>query len=319
MSPGAFRKKKTASRCTTEAARDEHVFEIVGYSLKRGLGVGKFVRSRVFSVGGYDWSIRFFPDGLNESCKEYVSVYLELMSNNSEVRACYSLGLIHQASKTPGIEWSRKLPRLFKSSDNTRRFGPRNPKFLLRTELEMDYICDDCLTIECNIVVAMKPQLSDVRVNYEIDVPTCDIPEHFAELLDQKKRVVTIKDVEPDIFKALLRFVDTGSMHGMGDDLDGDDYKDMIWHLIAAADKYAIDRLKLMCQSILSKNLSVENVATTLALADQHNCDKLKEVCIEFITMEDMNALVSTQGFLFCQSSSELESIDGHYCLESSF
>nr|CAB3482451.1 unnamed protein product [Digitaria exilis] len=59
--------------------------------------------------------------------------------------------------------------------------------------------------------------------------------------------------------------------------------------------KYAVDRQKMMCQSILSKNLSMENVATALALADQHNCDKLKEVCIELNMMDDMNALVSTQ------------------------
>ncbi|KAL6843187.1 hypothetical protein ACP4OV_026900 [Aristida adscensionis] len=72
----------------------------------------------------------------------------------------------------------------------------------------------------------------------------------------------------------------------------------MIWHLLAAADRYAMDRLKLICQSVLSKNLNVENVATTLALADQHNCDRLKEVCIEFITSPDeMNAVLSTQGY----------------------
>ncbi|KAF8662643.1 hypothetical protein HU200_056244 [Digitaria exilis] len=268
--------KKTASGCTTEAARGEHVFKIVGYSLKRGLGVGKFVRSRTFSVGGYDWAIRFYPEGLVESVKDCVSVYLELMSENAEARACYGLRLIYQTNRMTGIEY--KSPRLFRSSDNTRRFGPRNPRFVLRTELEKNCVRDDCLAIKCNIAVVKESQLSDIKVSYEIEVPPCDIPEHFAEL-------------------ALLRFVYTGLVHGMGDDLDGDDYKDTIWHLLAAADRYAVDRLKLMCQSILSKNLSMKNVAATLALADQHNCDKLKEVCIEFITMEDMNALVSTQGY----------------------
>ncbi|CAO2201001.1 unnamed protein product [Urochloa humidicola] len=109
---------------------------------------------------------------------------------------------------------------------------------------------------------------------------------------------VTIEDIQPVIFKALLRFIYTGSLHdGVGDDLGGDDYRDMLWHLLVAADRYAMDRLKLVCQSILSKNLHVETVAATLALADQHNCDKLKEVCIEFITTGDMNAVVATQGY----------------------
>jgi speckle-type POZ protein len=35
-----------------------------------------------------------------------------------------------------------------------------------------------------------------------------------------------------------------------------------------------------------------------LALADQHNCDKLKDVCIEFIASSDkMDDVVATQGY----------------------
>ncbi|OEL26136.1 BTB/POZ and MATH domain-containing protein 2 [Dichanthelium oligosanthes] len=330
--------RKTASRCTTEAARGMHVFQIVGYSLKWGLGVGKFVSSRTFTVGGYDWAIRFYPDGLTASSREYVSIYLELVSKNAEVRACYSLGLIDQTSQTTGIQCSRKFPRLFKSWDAT-RFGPQQePEFILRTELEENhYVRDDCLTIEYNLTVTKESQLSDIRVNSEIEVPPCDIPEHFAKLLDQKDGAgvtfdvageiieahkiilaarspvfkaqfyghmretmmghVTIKDMQPVIFKALLRFIYTGSVHSMGDDLDGDDYRDMLWHLLVAADRYAMDRLKLICQNILSKNLHVETVAATLALANQHKSEKLKEVCIEFITTNDTNAVVATQRF----------------------
>ncbi|CAL5007570.1 unnamed protein product [Urochloa decumbens] len=334
MMPSAS--KKTASRCTTEAARGTHLFEIVGYSLKRGLGVGKFVRSRTFTVGGYDWAIRFYPDGLNESSQEYVSIYLELMSENAEAWAFYSLVLIHKSPQKPGLEWSRNFPRLFRSSDET-RFGPSDPRFLLRTDLENDYVRDDCLAIECNLVVAKEAHVSDIVVDSEIEVPPCDIPEHFAKLLDHNDGAdvtfsvqgeiikahktilaarspvfkaqfygqmrearmghVTVEDIQPVIFRALLRFIYTGSLHGMGDDLAGDDYRDTLWHLLAAADRYAMDRLKLLCQSILSKNLHVETVAATLALADQHNCDKLKEICVEFITTGDMNAVVATQGY----------------------
>jgi speckle-type POZ protein len=118
--------------------------------------------------------------------------------------------------------------------------------------------------------------------------------QFYGQMIEARMGRVTIKDMEPVIFKALLRFIYTGSVDGMGDDLNGDD---MLWHLLAAADIYAIDRLKLMCESILSKNLNVETVANTLALADQHNCDRLKDVCIEFITNGNMNAVVATQGY----------------------
>jgi speckle-type POZ protein len=328
--------RKTASRCTTEAARGTHVFEIEGYSLKKGLGIRNFVRSRTFTVGGYDWAIRFYPDGFGVSSKDYITIFLELMTEGAAVRAFYSLGLIHQASQTVGFEWSRESPRLFRSCDLATRFGPKKARFVSRTELERDYVRDDCLAIQCNLVVAKEPLLSDITpVSSEIEVPPCDIAANLGKLLlDQKvgsdvtfqvggeifeahkiilaarspvfkaqfygqmieARMgrVTIKDMEPVIFKALLRFIYTGSVDGMGDDLNGDD---MLWHLLAAADIYAIDRLKLMCESILSKNLNVETVANTLALADQHNCDRLKDVCIEFITNGNMNAVVATQGY----------------------
>uniref|UniRef100_A0A0E0LSI3 BPM/SPOP BACK domain-containing protein n=1 Tax=Oryza punctata TaxID=4537 RepID=A0A0E0LSI3_ORYPU len=68
---------------------------------------------------------------------------------------------------------------------------------------------------------------------------------------------------------------------------------------VVAADRYAMDRLKLMCQSILGKYLDVETVATSLALADQHNCTRLKDVCIEFIrSLDQVDAMVATEGYV---------------------
>jgi speckle-type POZ protein len=53
-----------------------------------------------------------------------------------------------------------------------------------------------------------------------------------------------------------------------------------------------------MCQNILGSKLDVENVASTLGLADQYNCDRLKDVCIEFMmNLEDKNAVMETKGY----------------------
>ncbi|RLM58788.1 TD and POZ domain-containing protein 4 [Panicum miliaceum] len=38
-----------------------------------------FIRSRTFSVGGHNWSIRFYPDGYLKGDEDHISVYLELM------------------------------------------------------------------------------------------------------------------------------------------------------------------------------------------------------------------------------------------------
>lgn len=56
----------------------------------------------------------------------------------------------------------------------------------------------------------------------------------------------------------------------------------MVQHLLAVADLYNLDRLKLLCESKLCEELNSDTVATTLVLADQHNCTQLKAMCLKF-------------------------------------
>jgi speckle-type POZ protein len=117
-------------------------------------------------------------------------------------------------------------------------------------------------------------------------------------LREAKKQLVTIEDMQPDVFRALLQFIYTDSLPDM-DDPEGKPNREMINHLLVAADRYAVDRLKLVCQSILCKNIDVETVSATLALAYQHNCERLKDICLEFITSSSsvMDSVVATQGY----------------------
>lgn len=101
-----------------------------------------------------------------------------------------------------------------------------------------------------------------------------------------KRQYVIIEDKEPDVFKALLHYIYTDSLPSM-DDLDADQKEEQVKSLFAASDKFGMERMKLMCASILCKELKVENVETTLALADQHHCSQLKNVCIGFINSTD--------------------------------
>ena len=45
--------------CAPEKAQGTHTFDVFGYSLHRGMGIGRRVSSGVFSVGGHDWTIHF--------------------------------------------------------------------------------------------------------------------------------------------------------------------------------------------------------------------------------------------------------------------
>ncbi|RLN03284.1 hypothetical protein C2845_PM13G06520 [Panicum miliaceum] len=85
-----FESNWTASSHTTEAETGTHSFKIVGYSLKKGFGFGKPIQSATFTVGGYDWVIRFYPDGVGEVTKEYTAVYLILLSKDAEPKDPHS-------------------------------------------------------------------------------------------------------------------------------------------------------------------------------------------------------------------------------------
>ena len=54
-------------------------------------------------------------------------------------------------------------------------------------------------------------------------------------------------------------------------------------HLLAAADRYGLDRLRILCEAKLCEEVNVDTVATTLALAEQHHSSQLKTVCLKFI------------------------------------
>jgi len=61
----------------------------------------------------------------------------------------------------------------------------------------------------------------------------------------------------------------------------------MAQHMLAAADRYGLERLKLTCEAKLSEDVAINNVATTLALAEQHHCSQLKAECLKFVALRE--------------------------------
>ncbi|PUZ50640.1 hypothetical protein GQ55_6G074600 [Panicum hallii var. hallii] len=327
----------TVSTCTAVTEQGKHVFEIFDYSKHRGMGTGELIRSGTFSVGGFDWAIRFYPDGFATTTRDYISVYLELLSKDTRARASCDLSLVDQTTGLPTSVHKTDL-RVFNSGDLS-RFAPQCELFMRRGVFEASpYLRDDHLTIQCIATVRKGPQVSAPVLLDEIEVPPSNIAEHlwnfldagegvdvrfsvggesfaahkvvlamrspvfkaelFGRMREAKEQLVTIEEMQPEVFRTVLHFIYTDSLPDM-DGSEGDADREMIQHLLVAADRYAVDRLKLVCQSILRNNLDVETVSATMALAYQHNCDRLKDVCLEFITSSSsvMDSVVATQGY----------------------
>ncbi|MCL7038879.1 hypothetical protein MKW94_008113, partial [Papaver nudicaule] len=86
------------SKLICETVSGSYEFEIQGYSLAKGMGVGKGMASSKFTVGGHDWVIMFYPDGQTQDSKEYVSAFVHLVSPG-HVRASYELELLDQSGE----------------------------------------------------------------------------------------------------------------------------------------------------------------------------------------------------------------------------
>lgn len=153
--------------------------------------------------------------------------------------------------------------------------------------------------------------------------------EFFGDMNEKCSPSVKIEDMVPAVFNALLQFIYTDTVAEFGQQDEADEeaiYKDtvpefgqkeeagtmMAQHLLAAADRYGLDRLKLICVGELSGGINVDTAATTLALADQHNCPELKQKCVEFIigTSVTLDAVLLTEGYKHLEASCPLVVID---------
>ncbi|KAL3354857.1 hypothetical protein AABB24_019111 [Solanum stoloniferum] len=238
----------TSSRSVTDTVNGSHRFVISGYSLAKGMGVGKHIASDTFTVGGHQWAIYFYPDGKNpEDNSAYVSVFIALASEGTDVRALFELTLIDQSGKGKHKVHSH-FDRSLESGPYTLKYRGSMwgyKRFFRRALLETsDYLKDDCLKINCTVgVVRSTIEFSSLHT---IQVPDPDMGAHFGMLLENMEasdvifnvagemfhahklvlaarspvfhteflcghegdaQEIVVNDMEPEVFKAMLHFI----------------------------------------------------------------------------------------------------------------
>lgn len=260
-----------------------------------------------FRAGGRNWHIRYLPKGFNGE-SDFISIYLALDDIVDEaVVAMFTCSLLDQdKNSVPSYGGTSQM----NDFSEVRIFGYE--KFMKRENLERsEHIKDDSFTIRVQIHV--------VQETPSVLVPPSDIQQHLGSLLSMegadvkflvggetfvahrlmlaarspifnaelyspmKEGVVTntiqIDDMEAQVFKALLNFIYTDSWPEM----EQEDEFAMTQHLLVAADRYCMQRLKLICEARLHNHIDAGSVAIILVLAEKHNCSSLKEACFKFL------------------------------------
>jgi speckle-type POZ protein len=169
----------TTSAIVAEAVTGSHVLQIKGYSLTKGLGNGKFIKSSTFSVGGHRWYIRYYPDGEGLDNADWISIYLQHDYTDAvDVKARFIFSVLDDIGE-PVPTFSEESSMATYSSRN-RSWGL--PKFVARKALEeSSYLKDDCLKVRCDVTVSM-----DIRTEATTEcvvVPPSNMHQHFGCLL----------------------------------------------------------------------------------------------------------------------------------------
>ncbi|KAB2018329.1 hypothetical protein ES319_D08G222600v1 [Gossypium barbadense] len=312
----------TSSTSVMKTLNGSHHFKITGYSQSKGTGVGKYIASDMFMVGGYLWAVYFYPDGKSpEDNAAYVSLFIALASEGTDVRALFELTLLDQSGK--------ERHKVHSHFGRTLESGPYTLKY------------------RGSMCVGVVKSHTEGPKFYSIAVPPSRIGHHFGQLLktgkgtdvsfevdgevfyahklvlaarspvfraqlfgpmkEQNTKQIKVEDIEAPVFKALLHFMYWDSLPDM-QELTGLDSKWvttlMSQHLLAAADRYGLERLRLLCESNLCEDVAINTVATTLALAEQHHCFQLKAVCLKFVAVpENLRAVMQTDGFVYLKES----------------
>ncbi|CAL4943001.1 unnamed protein product [Urochloa decumbens] len=332
-SGGGGEPSRSASAILADTATGYHILRIDAYSRTKATPTGECLKSLPFTVGGHRWCVRYYPNGDRPEAKDYISIYIYLdESVTKEVKAQFMFRFIGDVAKQAltlgGVKsydsyggWGHS--QFIKREDLEKSIHLRDDSFAIQ--------CDVLVTNEFRTVkgtprasVSVPPSDLHKHLGYLLQTENgADVvfdvagqtfaahrcvlaarsPVFGAELFGVMKEsdtgsVVRIDDMEAQVFKALLYFFYTDLFPEMASE-EGDLDEDVLsQHLLVAADRYNLERLKLLCENKLCEYIDVDTVATILALAEQHHCHGLKKVCFDFLSSPgNLKAVVASDGF----------------------
>ncbi|XP_052580057.1 speckle-type POZ protein-like isoform X3 [Peromyscus californicus insignis] len=237
--------------------------------------MGEVLKSSTFSSGPNDkmkWCLRVNPKGLDDESKDYLSLYLLLVScPKSEVRAKFKFSLLNAKREETKAMESQRAYRFVQGKDwGFKKFIRRD--FLL--DEANGLLPDDKLTLFCEVsVVQDSVNVSGHTNTNTLKVPECRLAEDLGNLWENTRFTDCCFFVRGKEFKAHKSVLAARSPV----------FNAMFEHEMEECKKYALERLKVMCEEALCSSLSVENVADTLVLADLHSAEQLKAQAIDFI------------------------------------
>jgi hypothetical protein len=268
--------------------------------------VGEAAYFSHFDLCGYQWSLFICPFGVDASVQDTVSVCL---GNNSDSERSIQLTIALLSSRPKRLEMDSEGTVRIKHGHyyGWQRFVSR--AYLL--DLANGFIENDRIKFEVSITLSerrstIKPTVStDLRtflmtedavgydVKFSFQNTKVKLSAHRVILAarspffnalfnsgmsESVTEEVKVKDVESKVMKELLTFIYTDSF---SDECAVND-TEFMKNIFIAACVYDVACARAAGEIILSRQLSVDNVCSLLALADSLASKELKKHCVEF-------------------------------------
>ncbi|KAJ4765022.1 BTB/POZ and MATH domain-containing protein 2 [Rhynchospora pubera] len=326
---------KMVSVCKTETFSTVHRVNIVGYSLANDFG-DTSIEAGKFNLAGHTWALCYRPNVViydNYRIKtEFITFSLVLVTQPKVPMAVsFELSLLNQDGKS-SPDATKSLKRIFKEKGSDGFSNFMETSKLLASE----YLKNDSLLVQCSLqvkkpsctektmkIVVPPPEMNQhfgwlfgskegADVTFHLNEETCVahkailaacspvfIAQFFGSMMESKTDSVEIEDIKPEIFKAMLYFIYTEKLPP-GEDVS----LEMAQHLLVAADRYGLERLKMICAEMLCTGIDAKTAAATLAFAVQYSCLPLKDFCVDFVASREMlDEVMVSDGFEHLVSS----------------
>ncbi|XP_037419323.1 BTB/POZ and MATH domain-containing protein 2-like [Triticum dicoccoides] len=319
---------KVSATMVAQSEKKSCVVKVDGHSRAKGLlNKGEYMASPPFSVGGHNWVVRYYPNSDSEKPAGFIVVRLVLDSADAtNVKAETIFSIIDK----DGLPMRpRTRDHIFPHKGSSIRYTFQEAALEGSTHL-----LDDCFSIRFDLTVLINNTQSEEKDQF-VAVPPSDLHRHFgnlletmdgadvtflvggdkfsahrlvlaarshvfkAELLGPMKEkhdsLIEIHEMEAHVFKCLLYFIYTDTLPAS--DMESLDVM-MASHLLVAADRYDIERLKLICEHKLCNHIDAGMVATILVLAEQHSCHGLKKACMQFLASpSNLQTMMTSDGY----------------------
>ncbi|KHN82018.1 BTB and MATH domain-containing protein 41 [Toxocara canis] len=283
----------TASSTKMDTVVFMHKWSISQFSVQQELSnAGEFLESNTFGStnGEYKFRLKLFPSGKDEECRGYLSLFLQIIKCPSP-KLRFRVNFYIDATDGPrGCALNKNVVTINRGGIVTasKFFSTETLKSRLSR-----FLPDDVLTVGVELTVYGEQsscrdlgQLLDSSdfSDFALQVGRRTFRCHKAILSARSPFFQAMfrnqSNQENVAGEAILEDITAEAVSAILEYIYKDNCSDLANHpmeIMAAADRFCLDRLKLQCQEVLVRDMTVANVCERLRAADLYGAPKLKK------------------------------------------